>query len=152
TNTEFDSDMDDWTGDSAGQAFVWKEDSTGGCAEVTLSGAENSENRYQAVEQNGGHIQVTVAVRIMPEVGNDREDQLWLLFYRDGEIVHTEKMYTFQAIQSDDDFNLIYKAWLPAEIDKIGFYFRRVSGTGGCTYQVTQFKPEGVDVEKIYQI
>lgn len=151
SNTTFDSDLSDWDGDASGEAFAWSADNSGS-AEVTLSGAENSEKRYQDVTHNGGQIQVSFNIHVVPTAGNDREDQLWLLFYKNGAIVQTEKLQTFIAPSEEDDYSFTYRTFLPKKIDRIGFYIKRVTGAGECSYQITEFAPEGADNEKVFQI
>lgn len=150
-NTEFTSNLDNWTNSGSGESFAWTADNSGS-AGVTLTGAEDSKKLYQSITHSGGYIKFTVNVHVEPGISNDREDVLWVLFYRGSSIIHTEKMRTFSAMTSDDDFDFTYTAFLPGNADRIGFYFRRVTGTGTCTYQVGQFKPEGTDIEEVYQI
>lgn len=150
-NTSFAIDLDDWTGDADGTAFVWNA-AGAGSAEVTLVGSANSERRYQNVDHNGGHIRVTVNIHIEPDSNNQREDVLWLLYYRNGEVVHTEKLITFPAITAEDDMFVTHIANLPKNMDGVGFYIRRVIGTGTCVYQINEFGVEGIDIQEIYQI
>lgn len=151
SNTLFDTDINSWTGDNTGEAFAWSSENSGSAA-VTLLGAEDSEKLYQDVVHEGGQIQVSVNIYIDPASDNDREDQLWLLFYKDGNIIQTEKLLTFVTPTSADQFQFSYKTFLAADVDRIGFYIRRVTGTGECTYYIAEFTPEGADVEKIFQI
>jgi hypothetical protein len=150
-NTSFDIDLDEWIGDGDGVAFVWTADNSGS-AEVTLTGAVNSERRYQLVEHNGGHIHVSASIHIEPDGFNDREDVLWLLFFKDGNVVHTEKLITFEALTTEDDFTISHITHFPKNMDGVGFYIKRVIGTGTCVYQFSEFGVEGVDIQEIYQI
>lgn len=150
-NTDFASNLTGWDGDAAGEPFVWVADN-GGSAEVALSGIVDSEKLTQEISHPGGYIQVTGNVHIIPAADNDREDTLWLLFYRNGDIIHTEKITTFTAPQVEDDYEINYKAFVPSDIDEIGFYIRRTQGDGQCTYQFGEFNPDGVDIDEIYQI
>lgn len=151
TNTTFTSNLNDWTGDASGEAFAYTASNSGSAA-VTLSGAENSEKLYQTITHTGGYIEFTVNVHVEPTSTNDREDVLWVLFYNGASIVHTEKMQTFSAITSADDYDFTYTAFCPGQVTRIGFYFKRVSGTGECTYQVGTFTPAGTDILEVYQI
>lgn len=151
SNTEFTSNLSGWTGDASGTAFSWTADNSGS-AEVALTGAVNSERLYQAITHSGGYIQFTVNIHAEPAVGNDREDQLWVLFYNGTSIIHTERMQTFAAISSDSDYDFTYIAFAPGQVTKIGFYLKRINGTGACTYQFGKFAPAGRDIDEIYQI
>jgi hypothetical protein len=152
TNTEFTSNLNGWTGSASGEAFAWSASNSGSAA-VTLAGLVSSEKRYQAVaDHGGGYIQITVNIHITPSPVNDREDIMWLLFYKDGAVVHTEKLLTFRAPQAEDDIDFTYKAHLLKDVDAIGFYISTIEGIETCTYQVGKFKPEGVDIPEIYQI
>lgn len=151
TNTTFTSNLSGWTGDASGTAFAWTADNSGS-AEVVLSGLVNSEKLYQSINHSGGYIQFTVNIHAIPTAGNDREDQLWVLFYNGLSIIHTERMQTFAALSSDSDFDFTYIAFAPGQVTKIGFFIRRINGSGDCTYQFGEFTPAGIDIEEIYLI
>lgn len=151
SNTDFASNLNGWSQTGSGEAFVWSADNSGS-AQVTLSGSEDSQKIYQTVSHSGGYIEVTYDVQAVGAAGNDREDVLYVLFFRDSSLVDMQKILTFKAPTSTTTNSGTYIAFAPSNITRVGFYFRRVAGTGNCTYNVTEFNAEGTDIEDIYQI
>lgn len=147
-NTDFATDMNGWDHLGGGTPFAWNA-ANGGSAEVTLVGAINSEVIAQDVVHNGGHIQITINVQCNSIIG-PREDNLHVLMWKDGKIIHTERIHTFQ--NDEGDFNFIYKAFVAASIDRIGFMLQYKSGDGQCVYDFGDLQPEGIDVIENYQI
>lgn len=150
-NTDFASNLNSWSQSGTGEAFVWTSANSGSAA-VTLLGAEDSQKITQAISQIGGFIQATVQVHIIPAVGNDREDVLKMIYLKAGSVVHEERLKSFSGVDAEQDVTITHKAFLPKDIDAIGFFFKRVSGTGECTYQVSQFASTGTSIIEIYQI
>jgi hypothetical protein len=151
-NTEFTSDLSSWEQSVLGETFTWTADNSGS-AEVTLTGAgTDSKKLYQAISHKGGYVRFTVNLKALPTAGNTREDVLHAIFYNGTKIIHTEKMVIFAGLTSDTTYDFTYTAFAPGEVTHIGFYIKNVSGSGTCEFQVTQFKPEGTDIEEIYQI
>lgn len=154
SNTEFDTNLTGWTQSSlplGSGDWTWTADN-GGSAEVTLSTAEDSKKIYQDISHSGGYIEFTVNINAVPSAGSTREDVLWVLLYKDGSIVHMEKLKTFSGISSESLSEFTYTAFAPSQVDRIGFYMKYVSGSGTCTYQVGEFTPEGKDIQEVYQI
>src|SRR5690606_28668049 len=75
-----------------------------------------------------------------------------LLFYRDGNVIHSEKMITFFQVTSESDFDFTHTTYMPGQADAIGFFIKRVSGTSSVTYQVGDFEPVGKEIQEVYQI
>lgn len=150
-NTEFTSDLSSWEQSTSGETFTWVVDNSGS-ARVSLTGATDSKKLYQAISHKGGYVRFTVNVKAIPTAGNTREDVLHAVFYNGDKIIHTEKMSIFSGLTSDATSNFTYTAFAPGEVTHIGFFFKNSSGSGTCEYQVSQFKPEGTDIEEIYQI
>lgn len=151
SNTTFTSNLNGWSQTGSGEAFAWSS-SNSGSAEVTLSGAEDSQKIYQQINHAGGYIVFTVNVKVIPTAENDREDVLWVLFFQNSSIIHAEKMKTFAAPTSETDYNFNYTAFAPGSVTRIGFYLKNVNGTEDVTYQFGEFTPEGTDLEEVYQI
>jgi hypothetical protein len=151
TNTDFATDLTGWQQAGSGTAFAWTADNSGSAA-VTLTGATDSQKIYQDISHNGGYIQITGSLQIVPATGNDREDILWAVFYRGSSIIHAEKLRTFQAPTGTTTDSISHKAFAPGSITGIGLYIQNINGTGECTYRVTQFAPAGVDIQEVYQI
>ncbi len=150
-NTTFDSDLSSWLQTGTGTSFAWASDN-GGSAEVTLTGTTDSKKLYQEITHDGGYIQLTGDVAIVPDAANDREDILWAVFFRDSLIVHAEKVNTFLSPTSSSSFTINHRAFAPGSVTAIGFFFQNINGTGECAYQVGEFSFDGVDVVEIYQI
>jgi hypothetical protein len=151
SNTGFASNLNGWSQTGSGEAFVYSADNSGS-AQVTLSGAEDSQKIYQTVSHSGGYITITYQVQAVATSSNDREDVLYVLFFRDSSLVAMEKMTTFAAPTSTTIVEDTYIAFAPSNITRVGFYFKRVAGTGDCTYNVGTFAPAGSDIEEVYQI
>jgi hypothetical protein len=152
SNSTFTSNLDGWTNDGTTEpSFAWSADNSGS-AEVDLTGTDDSKKLYQTISHSGGYIEVTMNVNAVPSAGNTREDVLWLLFYVGSDIVHTEKMKTFNALTSTSLYQFTHIAHCPKNVNRIGFYFKRVSGTGTISYQVGEFNPAGKDILEVYQI
>jgi hypothetical protein len=151
SNTGFASNLNGWSQTGSGEAFVYSADNSGS-AQVTLSGSEDSQKIYQTVSHSGGYITITYQVQAVATSSNDREDILYVLFFRDSSLVSMEKMTTFAAPTSTTIVEDSYIAFAPSNITRVGFYFKRVAGTGDCTYNVGTFAPVGSDIEEIYQI
>lgn len=150
-NPEFDFSLANWEQDGSGEAFIWTSDN-GGSAEVSLTGSQNSDKIFQAVNHSGGFIEITVNIHAVPSVGNTREDNLYVLFYSGNSIIHQERLKTFIVGESEGDYEISHKAFIPSVWDRIGFFFKRVTGSGECTYQVVDFTPDGVDIVDVFQI
>lgn len=152
-NTEFSTDLTGWSQSNLPLltgTWVWTS-SNSGSAGVTLSGeGADSKKIYQNITHNGGYIEFTVNIKAIPS--SAREDVLWVLFYKDGAIIHTEKMKTFAGLTSESDYDFTYIAFAPGQVDRIGFFIRNVSGSGECTYQVGKFAPTGKDIVEVFQI
>lgn len=148
TNPDFAANLNGWSQTGSGIAFSWTADNDGS-AQVDLAGATDSQKIYQDIVHSGGHIEVSVNVQLVDTQGV-REDNLVLLFWKDGKIVHTERMTILQNSGGGREFK--YVAHAPKGIDRIGFYFQHVNGVGDCKYNVGKFHPVGVEVKEIYQI
>lgn len=152
-NTEFDSDLSSWSQSAIGTSWAWTSDNSGS-AEVTLSGSSaESKKIYQEITHSGGYIETTINVKAIPTLStNDAEDQLWLIFYEGTAIIHTERLTTFPALTSESDYDFTYIALAQENVTRIGFYIKRVTGTGEVNYQVGKFSPTGKDIQEVYQI
>jgi hypothetical protein len=155
TNTSFTSSLNGWSQNSIpllSGAWSWVSTNSGS-AEVTLSGTDDSRQIYQSVTHSGGYIQITVNIQAVPaSSSNTSEDVLWLLFYSDDGITHTEKLTTFAAITSEYNQDFTHTAFAPGAVTRIGFYIKRVAGSGSVTYRVGQFDIDGTDIQEVYQI
>jgi len=145
SNTEFTSDLSGWSQAGTGEAFTWNS----GAAQVVLSGAEDSQKIYQSVTNSGGYIAITGELTIAST--GDREDIFYAVFYRGADIIHAEKLNTFSGSTSGT-YAINHIAFAPGDIDRVGFFFKHVTGTGDRTYAVTEFSPDGSDIEEMYQI
>lgn len=150
-NTDFVSDLSDWLQTGTGTSFTWTADNSGS-AEVTLTGAVNSKKIYQQITHEGGYINIQGQVNVVPTGSSDREDNLWVLFFRGTSIVHTERLKTFHSITSESSYSLNHTAFVPGSITGIGFFFQHVQGSGESKYQVSEFAPDGTDITEVYQI
>lgn len=154
TNTEFTSDLSGWSQSSLPLTGTWAwTASNSGSAAVTMSGSDDSKKIYQEIYHSGGYIEISVTLKAIPTLSsNDAEDVLWVLMYNGSQIVHAEKMVSFPAITSTSDYDFKYTAFAPGEITRLGFFIKRVTGTGEVTYQVSKFSPAGTDIQEVYQI
>lgn len=153
-NTEFDSSLSGWTQSALPiltGTWAWTSDNSGS-AEATLTGeGSDSKQLFQAISHKGGYVRFTVNMKAIP-VSGTREDVLYAMFYNGDKIIHTEKMTTFAQVTSESSYDFTYIAFAPGQVTHIGFYIRCVAGSGSSKYQVSEFTPEGTDIEEIYQI
>jgi hypothetical protein len=151
SNTLFTSDLSDWEQSADGEAFAWTADNSGS-AEVLLNGSVDSNKLFQYVTHQGGFIQINANIHTIPTAGNEREDNLYVLFYSGGSIIHQERLKSFLPGDDEEDIIIAHKAFLPTSCDAIGFFFKFIEGDGECIYQVGDFAVDGVDILDVYQI
>jgi hypothetical protein len=150
-NTGFETNLNSWTQAGAGEAFVWSADNSGS-AQVSLSGAEDSQKISQAVSHLGGFIEIVTNIQAVPASGNTREDNLYVIFYSGGAIIHQERLKTFAVGETTGDHVITHKAFIPSSWDRIGFLFKNITGDGDCVYNVGDFSADGVDILDVFQI
>lgn len=152
SNTTFTSNLNGWSQAGLGESWTWTADNSGS-AEVTLSGAEDSVKIYQTISHSGGYFELTLGVKAIPtSSSNNAEDQLWMLFYAGADIIDSYRIITFNKVSSEATYDLTYIALAQENVSRIGFYIRRVNGTGEVNYQVSEFTPTGQDLQEVYQI
>lgn len=155
SNTDFTTDLNGWSQSAlpfGTGTWAWAS-GNGGAAQVTLNSADDSKQLYQVTDHDGGYVEVTVNVKVLPaSASNTAEDVMFLLFYRNGQVIHSEKMITFFQVTSESDFDFTHTTYMPGQADAIGFFIKRVSGSSSVTYQVGDFEPVGKQVQEVYQI